>query len=93
MSIEVKIEEEHPGVWVLHVNNHVIMMTPCSTLAENTARKLHAARGASYREAMRILCTDIGMCEDFAEHIWAMLRGMLIHDGSETKKDGTEVMH
>lgn len=56
----------------LLVHDRVILVSECAHVAEKWARILFAIRddGMPYRDAMRALTQDLGMCEDYASKLY-----------------------
>lgn len=65
----IEIQPESDSEFYLIVGGKIIVTSECPHVLERMARLLHQAREASSREAMRILTTEIGMCENYAEAV------------------------
>lgn len=75
--IGVVASEDGPspqGVYSVLVNHRLVIASPCDHVCKRAARILDQARAADYRDAMRFLTTDLGMCDEVAEIIYMELR-------------------
>lgn len=78
-NIEVEGDPQDKGFYILVVAGTVIASCECSHVLKRMAKFLSEARAAPARDAMRILTTELGMCDDYALHIYEELTGNHAH--------------
>lgn len=72
MSIDIDDGEDG---WMLTCNNQFIVASSCHHVVKKYAEALSRARDATHRKAMQIMTEELGMCEEYAKHLYLHMQG------------------
>ncbi len=72
IAIEVSETDTH---YLLVIGDQIIATAQCAHVMYRMARTLTEAREAPPRDAMRLMTKDLGMCDDYAAHLYEVLTG------------------